>query len=197
MTACAPLPDYVVYDPQTPPAPAILTQPAQTLTFPLTDLDHQDMAILVTKYEGEENCSGLAAPQIGIAKRMIVFEVKDDPELKKWRPDLTDTMPKSVWINPTYAGVAAEGMHTDYEACFSVLDHAGEVERFNTITYEAYTPEGKRIAGQASGFLARLIQHETDHTHGVLFSDLVKPGELMPLESYRQKRRKAMEENGR
>lgn len=198
-TACTQtdLPDYVVYDPENPPAPAVLTQPAQMLAFPLSAEDRADIDILTTKYDQEENCAGLAAPQIGIPKRIIVFAVEDDPQLKKWRPDLSDTMPKSVWINPSYEGIAAEGTHEDYEACFSVKDIAGNVERFNTIIYEAHTPEGERVTGKASGFLARLIQHETDHIDGILFSKRAKPGTLMPMDIYRQKRREAQEGDGR
>lgn len=73
---------------------------AKKLIFPLSLEDLRDISILEQKYDQEENCAGLAAPQIGISKQIIVFAVPNDEEIKKWRPDLTDTMPKTIWINP-------------------------------------------------------------------------------------------------
>lgn len=187
------LPNYVSLDPKNPPAPRVLKIKSKDLSFPLSTEDLHDIATLEAKYDQEENCAGLAAPQIGIAKRFFIFAV-DNPELKKWRPDLTDLMPKSIWINPKYTPIGTE-QHTDYEGCFSVKDVAGEVPRYKKIKYEAYTPEGKKISGTAEGFLARVIQHETDHTMGILFVDKAIPGTVMTVEEYRAKRKAAMEKD--
>lgn len=83
-------------------------------------------------------------------------------------------MPKTVWINPTYRGIESFGYREDYEACFSVDDKAGFVNRYKKILFEAYTIEGKKISKEIEGFLARVLQHEVDHLRGTLFIDLIK-----------------------
>ena len=100
-------------------------------------------------------------------------------------------MVKTIWINPTYQPVGHE-KHTDYEGCFSVRDFVGEVPRYKTIRYTAYTPEGQHVEGTAAGFLARLIQHEIDHLNGRCFPDLVSKDKTFPIDEYRKKRQKAM-----
>ncbi len=192
----AELPDYVIInDPQNPNT-KVLREKAVTLTFPLSDEDWESVRTLEAKYDQETNCAGLAAPQIGIGKAIIVFEVPDDPQLKKWRPDLIQSMPKTIWINPSYEPMGEE-KNTDYEGCFSVLEVAGPVGRYKKVRYKAYTPEGKLVEGIAEGFLARLIQHEIDHVNGRCYIDLVPEGELLPIEEYRRRRREAMEGEGR
>lgn len=182
------LPDYVaINSAQAPLIKKVLRTSAEPFTFPLSDEDCKIIAMLVAKYDNEVNIAGLAAPQIGFAKQAIVFAVADDPELKKWRPDLTQTIPKTIWLNPSYEAIG-EDTHEDYEACFSVLNLSGPVKRYKTIRYQAYDLDGQLIEGIATGFLARVIQHETDHIHGKLFIDYVAPEKLISIEEYRQKR---------
>lgn len=185
------LPPYVVFNAPEAQNTDVLTTPAQALTFPLSEEDKESIRILTAKYEAETNCSGLAAPQIGIGKQIIIFAVENLPDLKKWRPDLEQTMPKTVWINPSYTPIG-EDTHTDYEGCFSVHDLAGPVARFKTIHYTAYTPEGEKVEGTAEGFLARVIQHEVDHIRGRCFIHYVPKDQLFSIEHYRKKREKAM-----
>lgn len=186
------LPSYVVINNPHETRADVLRNPAEPLSFPLSESDKKIIETLVTKFDQEENCAGLAAPQIGFGKQVIVFAVDDDPDLKKWRPDLTDTMPKTVWINPTYEPVG-EDKHTDYEGCFSVDEITGPVPRFKIIRYSAFTSDGTRVEGTAEGFLARLIQHEIDHLNGHCFIDYVQENELLSIEEYRKKRKEAME----
>jgi peptide deformylase len=181
------LPAYVdIYKTQDPRI-GVLTKKARTLSFPLSSEDLAMIQALEAKFDQEENCAGLAAPQIGYDIRAIVFAVPDDEE----RPDLTQTMPKTVWLNPSYTPIGHE-KHTDYEACFSVEGMAGAVDRYKKIHYNAYLIDGSKVEGIAEGFLARLIQHEIDHTNGILYKDKVKKGEFLPVEAYREKRSKAM-----
>ena len=186
------LPSYVVLNDPQDNRVDVLRQPAKPLTFSLSEEDQEIIQILIDKYDQEENCAGLAAPQIGFSKQVIIFEVPADPQLKKWRPDLVQTMPKTIWINPTYEPIGDE-KHFDYEGCFSVKDMAGPVARFKTIRYSAYTPEGEHVEGTAQGFLARLLQHEIDHLRGRCFIDYVAEDDLLPIEEYRRRRQKAME----
>jgi peptide deformylase len=185
------LPGYVAINLETNETPSVLITPAKKLSFPLTPEDVNDIKILEAKYEGEKNCAGLAAPQIGIAKQIIVFAAPDDPDLRKWRPDFTQTMGKTIWINPSYEGIGTD-KHEDYEACFSVLEMAGPVKRYKSIRYQAYTVAGDLVEGTAEGFLARLIQHEVDHINGKLFIGYVPEGQLLKIEDYRKKRAEAM-----
>jgi peptide deformylase len=183
------LPDYVVINDESIPKEQreLLRKKSELFHFPLSHTDLQDLKILETKFDQEQNCSGLAAPQIGIRKQAIIFAAPDDPELRKWRPDLSDTMSKTLWLNPTYVGVG-DDKHEDYEACFSVGNIAGRVKRFKSISYEAYDVAGKKLTGQISGFLARLVQHEIDHLQGVLFIDIAEKDSLMSIEEYRKMR---------
>lgn len=186
------LPSYVLLnDPSSSSSSGVLTTPAKPLSFPLSDEDKESIRILTAKYEAETNCSGLAAPQIGIGKQIIIFAVENGPDLKKWRPDLDQTMPKTLWINPSYTPLGTE-QHIDYEGCFSVHDLAGPVPRFKTIQYTAYTPKGEHVEGVAEGFLARVIQHEVDHIRGRCFVHYVPEDQLFSIEHYRKKRHQAM-----
>jgi peptide deformylase len=186
------LPEYVVFNDPSCPNPEVLKRPAESVTFPLDRETQEIISHLEAKFDQEENCAGLAAPQIGYGKRIIVLEVPDDEELKKYRPDLSDTLPKSIFINPSYKGLG-EDKTIDWEACFSVGQVAAKVARFTEITYEAWTPEGKKISGKAKGFLARLLQHEIDHTDGKLFIDHVSEEELVTFEEMRKRRARGEE----
>jgi len=101
---------------------------------------------------------GLAAPQVGVGKRLIVVDVRDEHGLLKM-------------INPVITG--REGRETDVEGCLSFPGIHGEVERDYRITLRALDEEGKEREICASGLLARALQHEIDHLDGVLFVDRV------------------------
>ncbi len=185
------LPDYCVANVITNEYPSVLRKPAKPLSFPLSSQDLLDIRILETKFDKEINCAGLAAPQIGIAKKIIVFAAPLDPDMKKWRPDFTQGMEKTIWVNPSYEGVEPD-KHEDYEGCFSVAEMAGPVPRYKKIHYKAYTIAGELVEGTAEGFLARIIQHEADHVNGKLFIDYVSEDQLMKIEDYRKKRAEAL-----
>jgi peptide deformylase len=146
---------------------------------------------LEDKFDQEKNCSGLAAPQIGISKRAIIFRVENDENLKKWRSNLEQFMPKTILINPLCTPIG-EDTNDDYEGCFSVDNVAGLVTRANKISYSAMDIDGNTITGEAKGFLARVIQHEIDHLNGVLFIDLAKAENILDIEEYRRLRAAAI-----
>lgn len=183
---------YVVFD-MSEKRPEILSRPAKKVDFPLSAEDLKSVQILEQQFDHEENCAGLAGPQIDIDKQIIVFAAPENPQLKKWRPDFVQAMPKTIWINPVYEGIEVEGVHEDYEACFSVKEMAAPVQRYKKIRYCAYDINGKKIEGIAEGFVARIIQHEVDHVHGKLYVDLADPSKILPVEEYRAKRKAAME----
>lgn len=183
-------PPYEVIDLKHPHKHAVLREPAKALSFPLSEEDKRDIDICERRFDTEENMAGVAAPQIGIAKQIIVFAA-EDPELKKWRQDFTQSMPKQIWINPSFEPIG-DAMHEEYEGCFSVEHMAGPVKRYSHIKYRAYDTEGKLIEGKAEGYLARVIQHEVEHIRGTLFIDHVPKGKLLPIEEYREQRREAL-----
>lgn len=133
MTACTTtLPLYVCIDDPLCINKNVLLKPAKPVDFPLNNEMQQALSDLVAKYDAEKMIAGLAVTQIGHPYRMIIFAVPDDPVLKKIRPDLVQTMPKTVWFNPSYTPLSSE-KRKDIEGCFSVLKYVGPVERYTHI----------------------------------------------------------------
>lgn len=108
------------------------------------------------------NGVGLAAPQVGILRRLFVADIKDEHG-------------PFVAINPRI--LDAEGTQTGTEGCLSIPGKWGEVERPAKLVLEALDREGKPYRMEAADFLAVCICHEYDHLDGILFKDKVK-GEL-------------------
>ncbi|MCL1974791.1 MAG: peptide deformylase [Firmicutes bacterium] len=102
------------------------------------------------------NGCGLAAPQIGISKCIVVID---------------DGQGLIELINPTIR--RAEGEISDVEYCLSVPELGGEVKRAESIRVEAQDRKGKICVYEAEGFLARIFQHEIDHLQGRLFVDIM------------------------
>lgn len=109
------------------------------------------------------NGAGLAAPQIGVFKRVVIFGVESNPRY----PD-AEPVPKTVLINPRIEALADE---TDYgwEGCLSVPGMRGLVPRLSHIRYSGLDQHGAPIEREARGFHARVVQHEVDHINGVLY----------------------------
>ena len=172
---------------------SILTTPAKNISFPLSKEDKQVIKILEKKYDNEENCAGLAAPQIGFNKRVIIFglsaKLLDDPKIKASRKDFVQTMEKSIWINPSYSPIGEE-QTKDYEGCFSVHTWVVPTPRYNKIQYNATLVDGTEITGIAEGFLARVIQHEIDHLNGKLCIDYSSKRDRITHEEYKKLREK-------
>lgn len=97
---------------------------------------------------------GLAANQVGVATRVAVVGVEDE---------------RLAMVNPVI--VSAEGTDRAEEGCLSIPDAYGEVERAERIVLEAVGRDGRPFRLEASGLLARAIQHEVDHLDGILFVD--------------------------
>ncbi len=184
------LPAYVVINDESQPKDKreILHTKAMELQFPLNDEDKRDVEIVARRFDTETNMLGVAAPQIGITKRIIAFATEGIPNLKEWRPDFTQSMPRTIWVNATYEGLKEYGFHDDYEGCFSVKNKAAQIKRYKKIRYSAFLPDGTHVMGEAEGFLARVIQHEIDHTDGILCIDKANPGTEMFIDEYKKMR---------
>ena len=105
---------------------------------------------------------GLAAPQVHVALRVVIFEV---PE-RRVGPDAV--VPMTALINPVIEPLDNE-MLLGWESCLSVPGLTGMVPRHLRIRYGGWTPRGERLERVAEGFHARVVQHECDHLDGVLY----------------------------
>ncbi len=104
---------------------------------------------------------GLAAPQVGILKQIVVIDVEDGNQYVLVNPEITET----------------EGEQTGPEGCLSVPGKSGTVTRPEKVTVKAFNEDMEPIELTGEGFLARAICHECDHLHGCLYVDKVE-GEL-------------------
>jgi len=109
--------------------------------------------------------AGLAAPQIGVLKRVMIFGVAATPRY----PD-AEAVPSTVLINPEFT-VLGEAIGGFWEGCLSVPGMRGYVERPAHIAYSGCDQHGKRIEREAVGFHAIVFQHEYDHLDGILYPD--------------------------
>jgi len=132
------------------------------------------------------NGVGLAAQQVGEALQLTVLDVsqvEDRPSTMKLNGEDVDpkTVMPVVLINPEIEiGAATE---TGTEGCLSFPEITGQIERAKSIIVRAQTVEGDTIAIQASGLLARAIQHEVDHLNGILFIDRMNSAAKAALSS--------------
>lgn len=114
------------------------------------------------------NGAGLAAPQIGVDKQLVVFGFKQNPRY----PD-AEGVPETILINPMISLLSDE-QEEDWEGCLSVPGIRAKVPRYNKIRYQGLDREGHSIDRTVEGFHARVVQHECDHLIGKLFPMRVK-----------------------
>eukprot|EP00930_Biecheleria_cincta_P062725 TRINITY_DN48172_c0_g1_i1.p1 TRINITY_DN48172_c0_g1~~TRINITY_DN48172_c0_g1_i1.p1 ORF type:complete len:273 (-),score=26.02 TRINITY_DN48172_c0_g1_i1:7-825(-) len=156
---------------------ALLRRRSQDVAFPLAKRDLRYLEALEAKFDNAVHMVGLAGPQIGIDRQMIIFKVMRSKELEDAKAHITMEMDRTVWLNPSYEPLTEE-TEDDYEGCFSVsgTNMLGKVARPTRIAYKATLPDGSHVEGEATHFLARVIMHEIDHLNGVLFFDKADPG---------------------
>lgn len=106
---------------------------------------------------------GLAAPQIGVGLQVAMFEVTRNPRY----PD-AEPVPFTVLINPVLTPLSDE-IEEGWEGCLSVPGMRGLVPRAVHLRYRGFDADGKPIDRSVSGFHARVVQHEVDHLHGILY----------------------------
>ena len=128
----------------------------------------------------------LAAPQIGILKRIVVISY-DDRETKK--------KVLHVLINPEITDHSEETNDAN-EICLSIPNYMGKVTRYNAVEVQAFDHFGKAIVIKAEGFFARVLQHEIDHTNGVLYIDKVKDDLVKIPDFYDRRTRPTLKELG-
>jgi peptide deformylase len=109
------------------------------------------------------NGAGLAAPQIGVPVRVVVFEVKRNPRYPQ-----AEEVPYTVLVNPELTPVGDE-MEDGWEGCLSVPGMRGLVPRHRRLRYRGCDVHGLPVERTVEGFHARVVQHEVDHLDGVLY----------------------------
>jgi len=161
------------------------------LSQPIKDFETSELAELLQDMRdtmAHLNGAGLAAPQIGVLLRVVIFGVHANPRY----PDVEE-VPDTVLINPVITPLASD-VEEGWEGCLSVPGMRGWVPRYTKLKYSGYDEYGKRFVREVSGFHARVVQHECDHLDGVLypmrirdftkfgFNDALFPGQDLPAE---------------
>jgi len=109
---------------------------------------------------------GLAAPQVGVNKRLMVYNPSGDP--KRW-------LDETVLVNPKIVEFS-EAKDEEIEGCLSFPNMSGEVVRSKWIKVEAMNLKGKKIKKKFAGWEARIFQHEYDHLDGIVYIDRLSDG---------------------
>lgn len=112
---------------------------------------------------------GIAAPQAGINKRIVIIQVNKE----KCTYKDCEEIPTTVMINPTWRKLSEE-TQIEYEGCLSVPSIRGKVKRYTNIEVTYYNERKEKIVKEVSGFTARDIQHECDHLDGIVFIEKVE-----------------------
>jgi len=135
------------------------SQPVQTFSSPELNALIEDLFDTMAHLDG----AGLAAPQIGIGLRVVVFGFKSNLRY----PD-AEEVPETVLINPKLTPLSLT-QEEGWEGCLSVPGMRGVVSRWRRLRYEGRNESGKLISRDVEGFHARVVQHECDHLDGVLY----------------------------
>ena len=131
---------------------------------PVKEVNSRTMDLIDDMFETmyEANGVGLAAPQVGILKRIFVIDCGDEEG---------NSVPY-VFINPEI--IDREGVQVDFEGCLSVPGKSGKVPRALKVTVRAFDENMEEFELEAEGLLARCILHENDHLDGVMYVDKVE-----------------------
>ena len=134
----------------------------------------------------DQNGVGLAAPQIGVALRVVIFGFESNPRYPE-----AESVPYTVLINPALTPIGEEQAE-GWEGCLSVPGMRGLVPRYRNLRYTGHDAAGMPIDRTVSDFHARVVQHEVDHLDGILyprrirdltqfgFNEALFPGEDIP-----------------
>lgn len=136
-----------------------VSHPVETFDTPALRALVEDMRDTMVRLDG----AGLAAPQIGVLLRVVIFGVHANPRY----PD-AEEVPDTVLINPVLAPIGDETQE-GWEGCLSVPGLRGVVSRYLRLRYSGFDERGARIERTVEGFHARVVQHECDHLDGILY----------------------------
>lgn len=146
---------------------------------PVTAFDTPELHALVSDMfdtMAAMNGAGLAAPQIGVSKRVVIFELQSNPRYPQAEP-----VPRTILVNPVLEPVGDE-KEDGWEGCLSVPGLRGLVSRYTQLRYTGHDPTGNPMDRTVSGFHARVVQHECDHLDGILYPMRLKDIRLLGFE---------------
>ncbi len=159
--------------------PLLLRRAAEVIRFNTSEL--KALVLDMQDTMRHANGAGLAAPQIGISQRVVIFGF----ERNERYPD-APAVPPTVLVNPLLTALGASE-EEGWEGCLSVPGMRGLVPRFASLRYQGFDARGNAIDRTVDGFHARVVQHEVDHLDGILYPmrirDMTKFGfqeELFP-----------------
>ena len=137
---------------------------------PVTRFDAELAALLADMDDTMRslNGAGLAAPQIGVSLRVVIFELNENPRYPQLAP-----VPYTVLVNPRLTALGEE-QEEGWEGCLSVPGMRGLVPRYRRLRYQGFDAAGIAIDRTVEGFHARVVQHEVDHLDGILFPQRVR-----------------------
>jgi len=144
-----------------------IAEPVEVFDSPELHALIADMEDTMAAYDG----AGLAAIQIGVPLRVMIFGVEHNPRYPDAGP-----VPKTVLVNPAWE-ILDDTMESDWEGCLSVPGMRGRVPRYRQIRYRGYDALGMLVERDVDGFHARVFQHEYDHLDGVLYPDRIEERE--------------------
>ena len=141
--------------------PRLYRRAAPVEAFDTPELDRlvRDMFETMEAHSG----AGLAAPQIGVGLRVVIFGVEANPRYPEAEP-----VPTTVLINPEIE-ILDKSMEDGWEGCLSLPGMRGLVPRYTRIRYRGFDGKGDPFQREAEGFHARVVQHECDHLDGILY----------------------------
>ena len=146
----------------------VLRQVAAEVPDPTSRDLHRLIADMLDTME-DASGTGLAAPQVYVPLRVVAFYVSGErAQREDGNAEEGESVPLTVLINPVIEPLGEE-KSLGWEACLSVPGLAGQVPRHTAIRYRGLTPKGEKIAREARGFHARVVQHECDHLDGILY----------------------------
>jgi peptide deformylase len=138
----------------------------QQVAAPVTAFGTPELRALVEDMDDtmrSRNGAGIAAPQIGVSLRVVIFEVTHNPRYPQAEP-----VPYTVLVNPELEPIGDE-RDDAWEGCLSVPGMRGLVARHSHLRYRGFDLEGRPLDRTVSGFHARVVQHEVDHLDGILY----------------------------
>jgi peptide deformylase len=141
--------------------PRLLARSAPVTRVPSAELD----ALLADLRDTMRaaNGAGLAAPQIGVPLRVVIFGIESNPRYPDAPP-----VPYTELVNPLLTPLD-DAVEEGWEGCLSVPGLRGIVPRYRRLRYEGLDPTGSPIRREVEGFHARVVQHECDHLDGILY----------------------------
>jgi len=151
--------------------PRLLQTASEVSEFNTPELDALIEDMLDTMHA--ENGAGLAAPQIGVGLRVVVFGFETNSRYPE-----AETVPQTILINPVITPIISDNnsdartidREDGWEGCLSVPGMRGVVSRYKHIQYCGFNPQGEEIEVMAKDFHARVVQHECDHLDGIIYT---------------------------